>query len=295
MSADYWTSALQAKAAGTKMPDMHEGDPQPGYYRARRKTRDGQITFHPVHYFQDWGGVVQCVASGASITPESGQELWTSCGQHPVTQDAYNRALAGEPWPDIDSLVHEQDRLAIGGNNPPEDLPTQIREQIETAKEGIKAYAKITSDEQAQRAQTLRSRLTELRGKADKAREAEKRPHLEAGKEVDVRWKPAIESATDAANKLRAAMEAWEDEKRAKAVQSETPIVEAPKPIRGSSGRAASVGTKKVAVIVDQDAAYAFLRTQPDVIAVIATAAQRLVDAGHDVPGTKIEQKAKIR
>ena len=81
------------------------------------------------------------------------------------------------------------------------------------------------------RAQSLRSRLLDLSREADRKREEEKRPHLEAGKAVDQKWMSVVRMAKDAADGIRRAMEAWETIKLTRRRDEERKAEETAKPI----------------------------------------------------------------
>jgi len=195
----------------------------------------------------------------------------------------------------------------------------------------VKSYVGIESDEQAARGQTLRSALTGLANKIDKARIAEKEPHLVASREVDAKYQPIIKLAKQGADDIRKELEAWENLKREnqRRADAETakrqaeaaaeaewqgaepgaiaktepepvkPVVpNTPPPaaqIRGGSGRAASVGTKKVVISIDLLKAWDQFGGQPEVYRLFMDLAQRAVDAGLAVPCATVEEKAVIR
>lgn len=296
---DYWRAVL----AGER-PPVHEDQPQLGYYRT--KGGKGRMP-EPVAIFEQDD---ELVALRGDSAVDAG-EIWTWVCQNAITYETYQAvAERGEPWPDMDQAVASQ----VGHNNPPADASATIQEQIEAAKAGIVDYAKITDDEMSAKAQSLRSRLLELKGQAEKAHKAEKEPHLKAGRDVDAKWLPAAKDAGDAAGKIRSAMDAWENEKlrvegerlrklaaeQRKAEEAGRPApapvapVEPPAPIKGAYGRAASVRTVKIATVVDQDALYALLRDNAEVKALLAKLAQKAVDAGATPAGVTVEEVRKV-
>jgi len=248
-----------------------------------------------------------------------------------VEEEAYRAAFDLGRWPDTDAIVAEQVRPPPAGHNQgPTDEAEILREQIEAAKAGADEYAKIEDDETAARAQSLRSRLTELAGKADKIRKAQKQPHLDAGKAIDAKWKSIIDAGEDAAKAIRNAMNAWETKKlkaeqewianerrRAAEQQRESGVTDAeidrsqavlgailgepPEPppaktqIKGGYGRAASVKVVKVVTdVTDWAALYGFLASHPELKDLMRKLAQRAVDAGHTVPGVAVEEQRKV-
>lgn len=189
-------------------PEIHPDDPQCGCFRVR-KVKGGE--FYPLRYFKV-GGTLYGLLNGEAISEDRGQELWQWAAANPITYEAYEAAVAGRGWSDIDPVVAEQQRSGIGGNNPPDEY-TLLQEQIESASAGASAYSKITDDATQAKAQTLRSRLLELSRLAENKREALKRPHIEAGREIDEKWQPLVRGAKAIADTVAKAMSAFETEK----------------------------------------------------------------------------------
>lgn len=312
-SYEYWSNAL----AGNFGP-VHDSDPQPGFYR-KRAFKAG--AFLPAAIFEHDGSIVALVDGKAA----DASEIWTYVCQHPIAEQSYRDKMDGRPWPDEDASVTASIALAPPGhNNPPTDEAEVMRGQIEAAAKGVDDYAQIADDGAAAKAQSLRSRLLELSGDADKKREAEKKPHLEAGRDVDAKWQPLVKSAKAAADKIRSALNAHETRKANEAAavarkaeevrraelaemlakNPQAPVVmpqptpaPAPAPttaIRGAYGRAATVKAVKVATVKDQDAAYAFLKAHKEMVELIALLAQRAVNAGYDVPGVEVTEERKV-
>jgi len=318
---EWWRAAL----AGNRGP-IHDGDPQPGFYRQKR--RDG--SFEPVAYWKDSAtGEMRCHVNGRQPDDLRMMELWPYASKYPISEAAYWHRMDTGEWGDIDAGAAQ---VAKGpALDPQADPVASYKAEIDAARAGLDAYKKITSDESSARAQTLRSTLTTLAGKGKKAHKAEKEPFLEGGRAVDAKWFPPIREAEDAANAIRTAMEAWEDEKRAAARQAEReaeetlraaqaataaedaanaggnapPVIEtrAPTPapatqIRGGSGRAASVGTKTVLKSIDLMKCWDKLGAQPEVYSLFMELAEKAIAAGKfsaaDL-GAVFEEKASIR
>ncbi len=200
-------------------------------------------------------------------------------------------------------------------NLPPEVSPLETyRKDIDILLAGVSDYAAINDDVMSAKAQSLRSKLTEIAGKADRDRKALVQPHIDAQRQVNGEWNPLVESAKGGANAIRSQLERWEDAKReiarkaAEKAASEldaepsflrdAPVNPTPAPsaqIRGGSGRAAHVGTKNLVTIVDQDAVYRHFRMAPALIEVLQVLAKAAVDANIDVPGITVEKKSAIK
>lgn len=312
--------------AGNRGP-ISADEPMHGWYRQKRK--DG--LFEPVAYWLDsQTGELRCHINGrAPQDPLRAYELWPYASRYPVTAEAYWHRMDTDEWADNDAGA------AAAAKGPTIDPATDpvgsMSAEIEAARAGLAGYKAIDSDEQAARAQTLRSALTTLSGKADKARTAEKEPHLQAGRDVDAKWQPLVKLAKEGADDLRTALGAWEDLKReaARKAQAEADRIarehaeaarkaeEAGKPapppppapvvpntpppaaqIRGASGRAASVTVANVITDIDLDKCFAKFRTAPELRELFMTLADKSMKAGictaEDI-GAVIEQKSVIR
>lgn len=128
----------------------------------------------------------------------------------------------------IEARLAEEARLAVGGNNPPEPIDpfTAYERDIEDLREEAKLWldgTPIENDAQAKDVATLIDKLAKARKAADAARDAEKRPHLEAGRAVDAKYKPLIEKADTAVTVAKSAQRTWmlkvQEEQRAEAAR----------------------------------------------------------------------------
>ena len=315
----WWRAAL----AGEN-PPIHDGDPQPGFYR-KRQVKGG--AFEPVAIWSNLDGMVALAGFDGAQRQEDPAAIWTFCAQNPVTEDAYRAAVLAGRFADVDEAITPP---PAGHNAPPEDEAETIREQIEAASASVEKYTTIADDEHAAAAQSLRARLNELAGDAEKKRVAEKAPHLDASKAVDAKWQPIVKAGKAGAETIRKALGAYEtkkaraaaeaqrkaDEARRKAEEEaakaaepnrgtmpDTPHVHVPEPeppppvqttIKGGYGRAASVRVKKLVTVTDQDAAYQSLKTHPELRDLIAKLAQRGVDAGHEIGGVSVEEVREV-
>lgn len=316
----WWRAAL----AGNIGP-IHDGDAQQGYYRVRNQAGG----FDPVAIFYPEGSdELVAYRSNREVRPD---EIWTFACRNPVSFDAYQQAVSGGGWHDDDPTVAAQITPAppgVGDNSGAVDEAEILLDQIEAAKKGAGAYKTITDDATLAKAQSLRSRLNELSGEADKKREALKRPHLEAGKAIDTKWQPLVKSAKQAADDIRAAMATWEtkklnDQREAerkaeqdrlaaqeaarKAVEAgkpapepepiAAPVATAPAPIKGTYGKAASVSVKIVVKTVDDWPALAvYMSGHPENQELLRTLAQRALNAGRTgIPGITTAEEASVR
>lgn len=307
---DWWRKALSGvKVGGSDLP-VHEGEPKPGFYR-KRTSRGG--TFVPVAIWQE-GTEMVALVNGEEI---AAVEVWTYCCRYPVEEGWYRAKMMGHPWPDEDAaignLAHDQKNAVE--LSPIEDLRRQIDDFLEAAKN----YAEIKDDQDASKAQGVRSKLLELSGKADKKRTEEKAPHLKAGQEVDAAWNPLVTAAKGGADALKRAMSAFEtaqhnaraaaakvaaeaaakvaEENPAQVAPQETPQPPPPKTqVRGGFGRAATKKmVKKVTGVTEETVRYFFTAKDPAIIELTTKLAQKAVDAGFAVPGATVEEIVDVR
>lgn len=311
----YWQNAL----AGNFGP-IHDGDAQPGFYRKRTGKSAGYV---PVAIWND-GGTIRALVDGREA---DAADIWTFVCQHPILEEWYRARMDGQRWPDEDAAVTGSLAHVTNTNSAPTDPAEILLEQIEAASAGVEQYSEITDDLTAAKAQSLRSRLLELSGDADKLREALVRPHLDAQKAANEKWQPLVKGAKAAADLIRAALGAHETRKakaaaliaaeeeaaRVKAAAKAAKLAAAGKPvpvdpvpvapeqapapaaaIRGAYGRAAAIKVVRVARVVDQDKAYSGLKTHPEMIQLIARLAQRAVDAGITVSGVEFSEERKV-
>lgn len=218
LAADLW-NGWRALLQNWKIEDVGcpiwENEPFQGYYRSRRRQ---DKTFEPVAFFRQenkwvclrpkrdpkWSVVREGDDDWARVL-----EAWKHIARYPISH-AWYKAVAeeGKPWPDADAHTTSEALAAsavapkreepakIGDNNPPEETPVEaLRNQIANAGAGVVDYAKIKDGETLAKARSLKNRLTELAGLAEKARVTEKKPHWDAAKAVDDKWMPVVKQA----------------------------------------------------------------------------------------------------
>jgi hypothetical protein len=220
-------SALREAFTKTGL-QIHETEPWSGYYRLAQ-TKDGPL--EPLGIWREagvlfvvWGSIVW---QGEEARIE---RFWPHAVWNPVPYDWFEAKLNGKEWPDVHQLA--------AGDEPPLDAIEEIvgrapdsppaaghnsgatvdelrllADEIDEAKRGVKQYATITSDEQRDQSQDLRSKLLKFSGRAKKTREALLEPHRRATAEINEKWKPLEDGAKESADKIRTAQEAWGTEK----------------------------------------------------------------------------------
>jgi hypothetical protein len=122
----------------------------------------------------------------------------------------------------MNALLAENPRAVIGGNQPPEPTPYEAAEkEISDLYEEARMWldgAEVSSQELADGIGNLLSMIRAAEKKADAARAAEKKPHDDAGKAVQARYRPLLDRAQLVQDACKKALAPWlarlEKEKR---------------------------------------------------------------------------------
>lgn len=286
-SFEWWKMALQ----GQRGP-IDADNPKAGFYRSKRKDK----SLHAVAIWYDSNsGDLRYQEDGRDVDEMRARERWPHDSRRPISEEVFWHFRDTGIWKDVDEAA--QTAIAETSTDPAIVLKTDIA----AAKEAATKYAKVESDEEMALAQSLRTRLQELAGKADKIRVAEKEPHFEAGREVDAKWQPLVKDAKGAADAIRTAMAKWNDFKLAQAAKAQTSdnaVSNAPPPsvqVSGGGGRAAAVTVKDTVVAIDEDKVFQQFKGNADLTDILMRLAQRAIDAGTAVPGATIEKRSGIR
>jgi hypothetical protein len=274
----WWRAALKGEA-----PTPSEGYPEQGYYRVRRKG--GQ--WEPVAIWQ--GGDKWYAKRGQNMVADV-NSLWTWALRHPVDYRAYQRAMAGEGW--------EDEPVAGMGHNrtgdPYVDLLNDMADNRDLAAEYLAKGVETQAD--ADRVAILAKRIAEISKAAEAERVREKKPHLEAAEQVDARWHPLVEGATDLATALKDHVSAFLiAAKRAATAVAAATGVEVKNARAGRTGATVAVRVERRARIVDYDACLSFFKERPEVRELVGKLAQRAVKAGVKTPGVEVEEVEKVQ
>ncbi len=193
---DFWRTTLR----GEKRP-IDVNTPQPGYYRKRR-GRGGP--YEPVLIAIGPDGKAIARVGNDAVDAYT---IWQWCAGNPVSEKDARTAFETGKWSgDID----ESDLTPrIGDNSGDLTLEQEIADACESALSWLTKLGTVKSQDDATRAQNLGDKIAKLAKRADEQRDAEKRPHLEAGRAVDAQWRPWIDQAKDTAAQLRAVGDAW--------------------------------------------------------------------------------------
>ncbi|WP_028732107.1 hypothetical protein [Rhizobium leguminosarum] len=258
----WWQNAL----AGTIGP-IHDGDPQQGYYRTRFKDKP----WEPVAiWFEDgkWHAMRGERAIDAS-------DIWTWCCRNPITYEAYTKAIEGGGWDD-------EPEPSIGHNQPADLDPYEaLLHEFASEKEQAEAFMKkpITTQAEADRAAIWSKRLSTIAKKATDLHKVEKQPHLDAGRNVDNKWRELKEEPDAISKKLKRHMDAFlQEEARKERERQAAARAEADRIQREAD--AARVAAEKAAAKNDNDAAA--IAAQNNAIAEAERLAQQAAAAERD-------------
>ena len=316
----HWKAAL---AAG-KPVETEVGNPRSGFYRVKNEA---------IAIWRNEHGVLSVWRSGTYPVPrqpDAIDELFAYAAPHPVSHEDYKFFRSEGRWPDQVAPIPP----APVALSPVEEITRKIDAHRTAAETWYKSINKtISSQGDADKAANYAAEFSRLEKRADELRDKEKRPHLEAGREVDATWKPVVERAGKLkgwaktiiepfllAEKKRIADEEAEyrrlmAEERARREKAEAeaaaagvepppaPPMPEPPPIpqkakAGTSGRSAHLRTVIVHQIVDRPALLAYIATKNELPDYFLEALQRLVNdwrkLAHVVPGVESKSQETV-
>ena len=192
MSADIWKFWRDALSGADVI--IEEGAPQCGFYKMR-KGKDGP--WLPVMIRMD-GDEMRCrVGSDSGVHPS---DVWLWCAKHPISKEDAKHAF--------DTGAFPGDAPAIGDNSGAMSLADQIKDYAQQALDWLRKSG-VKDDRTKDMAANFRAELIRLSKEADTQREAEKRPHDDAAKAIQAKWKPLIDTSKNAADESRDALTAF--------------------------------------------------------------------------------------
>lgn len=325
----WWIDALKGKFG-----PIHDGDPQQGYYRVRRKDSP----WEPVAIWQDEdGGPWLAYRNGKEVRAE---DIWTWCCRNPISFEAYEKAMAGGGFDD-----EPKHAPGIGDNSGDADPFDALRIEYLGEKELAEEFMtqKVTTQAQADKVAIWAKRLTTIKTKAEGLHKVEKQPHLDAGRLVDDKWRDLKSEPDELSKRLKAHIKPYlqeqiraEEERQRKAREEATRIrreaeekalaaqanenvvdrekardeanralqaardaeqeAEARKVNAGRTGARVSMRTVKVGVVTDYGKAAAALvaMKHKDIVEIIDKLAQRAATAGMPFDGMEVREEEKV-
>lgn len=186
----FWRDAI----AGNN-PSIDADNPQSGYYK-KRAHKDGP--WLPVAIWRkDEVGLVARVGSNT----EDPHAIWTYCADNPVSKEDAKHAFETGKWPSDAPTLGDN-----SGNITPLEI---LKDYIDTAKAWFSKAGKIDTQKAVDTAANYAAELARLKTNADKERDAKIRPHLDAQREINGEYKPAIEYADTLSKQIKRACDAF--------------------------------------------------------------------------------------
>lgn len=178
----WWQEALaHPELIGGVALRIHEAEPQQGYYRVRMKGGE----WEPVAiFFVEGTETLAAYRNGKEVKDIN--SLWTWCCRNPIGYDAYEAAVAGGGFVDEPKAAP-----GIGDNSGIADPVEALRIEFLGEKEMADQFLKkpVTTQADADKAAIWAKKLSDIAKRADEFHSIEKRPHLDAGKAVDDKWR----------------------------------------------------------------------------------------------------------
>ena len=216
----WWMAALKDPSKIGNVPELliHPGESQVGYYRTRFK--DSQWV--PVGIYPDDDGVIVAFRDGKAVDDIPELFLW-SC-RNPITYDAYCKAIDGQGFDDEPPMATIGDNS--GSDDPFEALNAEYLGEKELADEFIKQP--VTTQAAADKVAIWAKRLTAIKSRAEGFHKVEKQPHLDAGRQVDDKWRDLKTEPDELAKKLKAHTQPFlSAQKRAEEARAAAAVAEA--------------------------------------------------------------------
>lgn len=216
----WWQEALaHPELIGGVALRIHESEPQQGYYRVRMKGGE----WEPVAiFFIEGTETLAAYRNGKEVSDIN--SLWTWCCRNPIGYDAYEKAITGSGFADEPTAAP-----GIGDNSGIADPADALRIEYLGEKEMAEEFLKtpVTTQAAADKAAIWAKKLSDITKRADEFHGIEKRPHLDAGKAVDDRWRELKDEPKALSVRLKRSIDAFAaaqkeiERKRAQAARDE--------------------------------------------------------------------------
>jgi hypothetical protein len=226
----FWIDSLAGKR-----PAIVNEHPEAGFYRMKRKDRWVPVAVWPVN------GVLKFKFGTEVVGSQMGVECWPSYASNAITEEIWRDVVEhGKDWPDADPTVAailsrtgaQAQREARGTplpafeqhgevhQIPGADPADELKEAITMALKGVEGYAKIEGEDANAKAAGLRNMLLKLSNDADREGKALYEPPFREYKKHYDKYNPLVKLAADGAQRVRKAMEVYQDDLRKAAAQA---------------------------------------------------------------------------
>ncbi len=195
--ADQFKAWREALASG-KPVAYDRGAPTAGYFKSRGRNDDRSIRWDAVAIWRDedsreWF----CTRTGPYPAPthrDDIEELFVNVNSTPISYELFEAVTGGAPWPEDVPEARARPDLP-----PHESAAAELKAQQDAIKAWLAELGhKPSSQEEADKAANWGNAFAAIETKAEKARAAEKAPHIESGRLVDEKWVPTRDAAKTA-------------------------------------------------------------------------------------------------
>ena len=242
--------------------------PEVGYYRYFDKHKNKWV---PVAFWvdEDDPGVLRCYADAQPVEPINMGDLWHRCCRFPIGYEEYQDAIAGNAFAD--------EPPPASGHNLSYDAAEQLRLEFEAEAEIVRDLkARELNQDVADQLAVMAKRLSGIRKRADDEFTREKRPHLEAGRAVDDRWR-FREGVSKAVTELKQHIQPWLDSHDS----------------AGRTGARVSLRSFTVGFITDYDLFVENVKHRADVVQFFEQLASKLAKSGTVVAGMESREEKR--
>jgi hypothetical protein len=215
---------------------------------------------------------------------------FTRASRHPISQELYWAIADGAPWPDAPPENGARSNLP---DDPFEALRIEIEGEVAEVERWLRS-GPVADQTANDRAKNWSARIHALGKRADALRNDEKRPHLEAGREIDVKWTPLVTQTEALRRRLAEACEEYRKERQRRV--AEAALMAATNGAAPARRAATGLRTVKRGEITDYAAFVEAVKDWPDVRQFMADLANKVARAAAptEVAGLRIvaEQRA---
>lgn len=309
---DWWRGAClavseRALEAYFGAHPIHDSEPESGFYETRSKNKQtGAETRGVAAIWRDSAGKLHGRLGKDFVLPEHKiMERWPFLAKRPIFHPTYKFVNEKGLFPDESPIAHRN------RTDPPADTLSAISERVSVLAgeaEAIIERGAAKSIEQSNQSADLADALRKLEARAEELRETEKKPHLQAGRDVDAKWTPVRDAAKSAKERLKKLVitpfEVVEQRRReaevkleAEQVSNETGVAVEAAPVKRTVGNTAHVALHDVksAEIVDFKQALLFYASHPDMIDLVQRLANAAMKRDETVPGCKLKVTQEAR
>lgn len=301
---DWW----KAKLSGNDVP-MHADQPMQGYYAYKPSAKARPL---PVAiWYVD--GELHCKVGSEK---KSGVEYWTWVMRNPIQYAVYINVMNGNPWPEEIVIEESGDSTMLSNqSDDDEQILSNIEEWTDRARRAVKK-GKPETKVDADALSDLATKLVDLCNEANERRVAAVRPHLEAQRVINGKYKGRIDPAERAVRDLKTFVGIWQQEERKRQQEAAGMVRQAamaggaPVDIKereinvrtGTRGKSITMVNRTV-VAFEEDGgiakAMAFIAgldaIPPAVVDAVTKAAFNLLQAGVTVPGASLKKEQVAR